>query len=269
MESDGFRVAGNNVQPSLTTTLDSARLAVIHGFARRWAVGAWIPWKRTCVRGLLGGYPGNATVEAIGEPALFAKHVLMGSKRGSRLVAMAGIEFPAGLSDATFDQNNAATNGYYQNSPGRLPIGWQPSSGTLNGYLSLAYGRKWHRLSYEGILAGKFYSTGDEGTKVGNIFVAAATGTYGMGKNVAASLDITLRNQQDDFYPNAPAPGVYQPPDYGTTTHGTTVFLEPSIRFNVLKMATVGIGVFYPMVKPDNGLVQRSQTIFIVSAAGF
>ncbi len=112
VESNGFNVAGHNVQPSLTATFDSARLGVIHGFSQDWAVGARFPWKRTCVRGLIGGFAGTATVEAMGQPALFAKHIFLRASHGQRLVAMAGIELPTGLSDATFDESNAATDGY-------------------------------------------------------------------------------------------------------------------------------------------------------------
>ena len=213
--------------------------------------------------GNLGAFPASTAEEGVGGISLIGKKVFWKGSSNQSAVVTAGVQLPNGLSTAAFGESNASTNGYYNNSPARLPISWQPSSGTLNGYLALAYGSRGHRLSYEGILLEKLYSSDDEDTKVGNIFIASINGTYGISRTLAGSLGVTLRSQADDSYPEAPSPGVDAPPLMGTTTHGTTLYIDPSIRFVVDKQATIGIGFRLPAILPDNGMVPNVQVSFI------
>ena len=120
------------------------------------------------------------------------------------------------------------------------------------------------QVSDESIVLEKLYSSDDEDTKIGNIFIASVNGTYGISRTVAGSLGLTLRSQSNDSYPEAPFPGVDAPPLTGTTTHGTTLYIDPSIRFTVAKQATVGIGYRFPALLPNNGMVPRVQVFFIV-----
>ena len=140
-----------------------------------------------------------------------------------------------------------------------MPLGWEPSSGTFNGLLAASYGRLYQRLSYEALLAGKIYGTNDEDVKIGNILIAAITGTYGINRDLAGSLGFTLRSQADDDYPDAPNPALFQTSLAGTTTHGTTLFLDFGVRYIVMKKVTVVFVLRTPIMDPDNGMVPRTQ----------
>jgi hypothetical protein len=72
------------------------------------------------------------------------------------------------------------------------------------------------------------------------------------------------RNQTDDDYPNAPPPGVNQPPLIGTTTHGTTVYVSPAVRFTYKGYVTFGVEARIPVVKPEDGMVPRTDFGFII-----
>ena len=100
--------------------------------------------------------------------------------------------------------------------------------------------------------------------KLGNVLVAAVSATCGMWARGAASLELAVRTQKDDDYPNAPAPGVSQPALAGTTTHGTSIFLNPSVRFNLTSRITVGVGMRLAVVKPDDGMAPRSRVFLLV-----
>ncbi len=262
-QSSEFRSNGVNVQPTLNLKLDIIRIGALAGFKDDWAAGISIPWQRTRINGNLGTFPAGTAVEAVGGISLIGKKAFWKGCAGQRAVVTAGVQLPNGLSTATFGESNPSTNRYYINYPARLPLGWQPSTGTWNGYLALAYGTRGHRLSYEGIFLEKLYSSDDEDTKVGNIFIASINATYGISRTLAGSLGVTLRSQADDSYPEAPSPGVDAPPLMGTTTHGTTLYIDPSIRFVVDKQATIGIGFRLPAILPDNGMVPNVQVSFI------
>lgn len=263
LESDVFKQNGATVQPALNVKFDVLRIGALRGFNGGWAAGLTIPWQQTRVRGGIGGLPASGTRTGLGELGMVAKKTFWENDCGDRVVFAGGIELPTGKSNATFDQSNAVTNAYYRNYPRRMPLSWQPGSGTVNGYLGLSYLNKGGRFSYEFLVGTKLHSKGDESVKIGNIFIAAGTGTYGISRNLAASLGLTLRSQADDSYPNAPSPGVGQLALVGTTTHGTSLYLDPSIRFNIMGRVTVGVGVHYPIVKPDNGLVPRTRLSII------
>jgi hypothetical protein len=263
VSSDAFNSNGTNVQPGLDVKFYSSRVGGLVGFKDGWAAGISIPWQKTQVNGTIGGFAASNHITAIGDTALMAKKRLWRGCRGEQLVFTAGLEVPTGKDDARFDQSNAATNGYYANSPQRLPISWQTGSGSLSGYLSLAYGGERRRLSYEGLIATKLHTAGDDDVKIGDIFILAGTGTYGISKEIAFSLGATLRVQGNDDYPNLPLP-VEQLPLLGTTTHGTTLYLDPSIRFVVFKKLVVGVGWRYPIMKPDDGFVPDTRGFFII-----
>ena len=81
---------------------------------------------------------------------------------------------------------------------------------------------------------------------------------------MATSLELVLRSQGDDSYPNAPPPGVNQPALAGTTTHGTSLLLNPSIRCTLTKWVTIGVGLKWDVIRPDDGMVPRSAVFLIL-----
>ncbi len=255
LDSDGFRLNGNEVQPNLSVKYTTFYLGALYGVSRNTAAELIIPWRRVRVGGEIGGFPASNSIDGIGGVILGAKRRIWTGSRGEQIVATGLIQLPTGMNHATFDQSNAATNAYFHGYPQRMPLSWQPSTGTLNGLLSLAYGRSLRRFSYAGLVATKLHSSDDEGVKVGDIFVLSGAGTYGVNERLALSLAMTLRVQADDSYPEAPAPGVDQPLLAGTTQHGTTLYLDPSFRFIAFRSVSIGLGVRVPVIKPDNGLV--------------
>lgn len=258
LESDGFRKDGVNVQPQLDVETTVIRVGALHGLGGGWAAGLSIPWMRTKVRGAIGGFPASGTADGLGDISLIGKKRVW-SRGNSRWAVAFGLELPTGKDDATFAQSNAATNAYYNNYPQRMPLSWQAGNGTLDGYLGLSYGGFDGKISYVFLLASKLHSDGDEDVKIGDIYVVAGSATYGIAKNLAGALGITARFQSDDDYPNAPPPGVNSPPAIGTTLNGTTVYLDPSIRYNIKGIVTIGVGYQIPIVKPDDGLVPQAQ----------
>lgn len=263
-ESKEFRSEGQIVQPDLSVKEEIERLSMLYGVSQDWAVGLSIPYSRIKVMGLIGGEPASGINQSIGDVMIAAKKRLWNGKCGQTLVVTAGIELPTGDDDDQFAQDNAVTNGYYSTFPRRMPLSWQPGSGTVDGYLALAYGKVGGgRLSWQGLAATKLHSSGDEDVKIGDIFILGGTATYGVTNDFAAALSLTLRSQADDDYPNAPAPGVNSAALAGTTTHGTTLYLDPSIRYNFKNLIVVGVGVRFPVVKPDDGLVPDTRVFLI------
>ena len=264
MTSDGFRKDGINVQPALRVNLNTLRIGALRGMGDGWAVGITIPWRRNKEQGNIGGLPAYGVGEGLGDIAVVGKKVLWEDECDcNKVVVSAGLEFPTGKDDATFGQNNASTRGYYKGPIPRMPLGWQAGSGSLDAYLALAAGRRCGRMTYVGLLAAKLHTPADQDVKIGNILSASAAGTYGVTRNVAAALSVDLRTQADDSYPNAPPPGVGGPLLEGTTIHGTTLFLTPSVRVRFGNRLTFGVAVRFPVVKPDSGMVPRLDFGFI------
>lgn len=265
-ESDGWRQDGQTAQPSLRLRETNVRLGAVHGFNGGAAVGLNIPFIRRQVLGNIGGQPAAGIAEGLGELMFFGKKALVqGEEKNNALVLTAGLEAPTGKDNSIFGPNNPVTNAYYRDHPQRMPIGWQPSSGTWNGYLALAYRKGAGRVSYEAIIATKLYGAGVEDSKIGNILQGVVGGTYGVSRNLALGLDVTVRMQADDEYPNAPPPGINQPALAGTTTHGTTVFLDPTLRYNVLDRVAIGVGLRVPVVDPEDGEVPQARFSVIFS----
>ncbi|MCL5104296.1 MAG: transporter [Armatimonadetes bacterium] len=264
VQSESFRQDGVNVQPQLGLKFDVERLGALHGFNDCWAMGVSIAYQRTHARGLISGQEATGIINAFGDTVLVAKKRFWNRREEESIVATAGLELPTGKDDATFGASNSVTNAYYRDFPRRMPISWQPGSGSVDGYLALAYGRRRHRLSYVGLLAAKLHTPGDEDVKIGDIFIAAASATYGITEKLAASLGLTLRTQADDSYPNSAPPGVDQPILAGTTTHGMTLYIDPSVRFNAFNKITVGVGLRFPAIKPDNGMSPDTRVFLIV-----
>ncbi|MEN6415229.1 MAG: hypothetical protein ABFD49_01660 [Armatimonadota bacterium] len=262
-ESDHANQGGVNVQPDLSTKFTTTRLGALRGFNGNWAAMLTIPIQRTRIRGRIGGEDATSTDTALGDIAMLAKKMLWNRGDNEKLVATFGIELPTGKDDAVFDQSNAVTNAYYTGNTRRIPLSWQPGSGTWDGYLALAYSKAHKRLSYEGLIAAKLNSRGDEDVKIGNTFIAAVAGTYGIVRQAAVSLSAVMRTQGSDSYPNAPSPGIDQTALAGTTVHGTILYLNPSIRLDIAKKATVGFGWRYPVIQPDDGLVPDVQGFII------
>ena len=255
VDSDGFRKDGKNVQPALKLRMATYRVGVLYGLESGWATGITIPWHRNRVTGRIGGLPATGVGTGFGDVALIGKKQVWTNGTDSVVVATVGVELPTGKDDATFAQDNAVTNGYYTGGQHRMPLGWQAGSGSVDGYLAVAYGRSVKRISYTGLIATKLHTSADADVKIGNILIAAVNGTYGISRTLAFSLGLTLRTQADDSYPQAPPPGVDQGALVGTTIHGTTLFIDPSVRINIANRVTAGIGLRYPIVKPDDGMV--------------
>ena len=260
VRSDGFLSNGAAVQPGLSTVFTTVRVGAIAGLANAWSTAVSIPWKQISIRGTIGGQQATRTVLGLGGITLLGKRLVW---RGDtdRVVASFGLELPTGTSAASFNEVNSVTTAYY--GIPRLPLSWQPSSGTLNGYLAAAYRKMHGRLSYAALLAGKLHTQGDQDVTIGSIVILSVNGTYGVARDVAFALGLTYRAQGNDSYPNAPPPGVDQPALAGTTTHGSTLTLDPSVRFSVMGRAVVGIGFRTLLVRPDNGMVPQAQVYFI------
>lgn len=266
--SNGFKENDIYVQPDLTLNATTYRFGGLRGFNGDWAAGLSIPWVRSRANATIGGQQASGVGEGIGNILLAGKKtVWQKCAKNERIVLTGGIDLPTGNDDNTFAGSNIVTNGYYRNFPQRMPLGWQASTGTVNGYLGLAYGKSQCRFAYEALVAGKFFTPGDEDVKIGNIFVASASGTYGISKRFAATLELALRSQADDSYPNSPIP-VNSPLLAGTTSHGTTFYVNPSFRFNISKV-NIGFGIIYPVVKPDDGMVPRTSVFVIFYPSGF
>lgn len=263
ISSDDFRQNGKNVQPGLDVEINWIRAGALRGFKGGWAAGISVPWYRNKVKGNMHGLPTTSIAEGFGNILLAGKKIIWRGNSGRLAVVAAGVEFPSGKNNSVFGQSNAATNAYWRNFPQRLPLGWQPSTGTFNGVFAISYGQYAHRYSWEGFLAYKAYSADDEDVKVGNIFIASVDGTYGISKPLAVSLGFTLKSQADDSYPEAPPPGVQQPLTAGTTTHGATLYLDSTIHYIILQKVTVGVGIRVPIVKPDAGMVPSGQVSLI------
>jgi hypothetical protein len=266
-ESSSANQGGANVQPNLNVKFTVTRIGALHGFSNDWGATISIPVQRTAVRGVIGGQPATAANSTLGGIAMLGKHIFWRGSGSEKAAVTFGVELPTGKDDGVFDQSNSVTNGYYTNYPQRYPLSWQPSSGTWNGYLALAYSKTQARLSYQALAAGKFFTAGDEDVKIGNIFVGALTGTYGLARYAAVSASAVLQVQGNDSYPNAPPPGVEQPVLAGTTLHGTTLYLGPSIRVKVADKVVIGFGWRYPVIEPDDGLVPRIRGFLIIYPA--
>jgi len=253
---------GHNVQPGLDLELQWIRVGALRGFRGGWAAGISVPYYRNLVLGNIGGFPATAIAEGFGNVALGAKKVVWQDKCQIQRVIVAGaVELPTGKDDAIFNQTNRATTGYYGPSQ-RIPLGWQPSTGTWNGLMALAYGHYYKRLSWEFLLAGKINGTGTQDVHVGDLFVTALTGTYGISKSLAGTLGLTIRAQADDDYPNSPIP-VNQFPLTATTTHSTLLYLDVGVRYVVMDKAVIGIAIRTPINKPSEGMDPTTSVSYI------
>lgn len=252
VSADHFNENGNNVQPGLDVELQWIRAGAMRGFNGGWAAGISIPYYRNRTLGTINGQPATSIGEGFGNIALGGKKVLWHDKCDvRRLMFAAGVELPSGKDSAVFGQSNPVTNSYFPTFPQRVPLGWQPSTGTWNGLLALSYGYSNKRISYEGLLAAKIFGTDGDDVKVGNILIAAITGTYGISRDLAGTLGFSVRSQADDSYPN-PTPA-------GTTTHSTILYVDVGVRYVVMGKVTVGFGIRQPINNPNAGLVPTTQ----------
>jgi hypothetical protein len=257
VSADHWNENGHNVQPGLDVETQWIRVGAMRGFNGGWAAGISVPFYRNLVKGSIGGRPATSIAEGLGGITLGGKKILWEDKcHYSRVSFAGGIELPTGKDDAVFNQSNPVTNGYF---PGlqRAPLGWQPGTGASNGLLALSYTHSRGRFSYEGLLAGKIFGTGTQDVKVGNILIAAAQSTYGVSRDLAASLGLTLRTQVDDSYPNAPL--VATPALAGTTTHSALLYLDAQVRYVIMRKVTVGVGIRTPINTPTSGMDPTTQ----------
>jgi hypothetical protein len=253
---------GHNVQPSLRLTQSWIRVGALRGFRGGWAAGISIPWYRNQVFGSMGGNVTQAIPEGVGNILLGAKKVIWQDKcQIQRVIIGGGVELPTGKDNAIFGPTNVATTGYYGASQ-RVPLGWQPSTGAWNGLAALAYGHYYKRLSWEFLLACKINGTGDQDVHVGNTLITALTGTYGISKNLAGTVGLTLRAQGDDDYPNSPIP-VNSFPLTATTTHSSLLYLDLGVRYVIMDKVVIGIAARTPINQPDEGMDPTTQISWI------
>lgn len=253
---------GHNAQPSLRLTMSWIRVGALRGFRNGWVAGISVPYYRNQIYGSIGGFPAQAIAEGWGNIALGAKKVIWQDECQTQRVTAAGaVELPTGKDSAIFGPTNLATTGYFGPSQ-RIPIGWQPSTGTWNGLVALAYGHYKGRLSWELLLAGKINGTGYQDAHVGNLLISTITGTYGVSRNLAATLGFTLRAQQDDDYPNSPIP-VNRFPLTATTSHSPLVYLDVGVRYIVIDKVVIGIAVRTPINQPSEGMQPTTQISYI------
>ena len=263
-ESDAFRSGGVDAQPRLKLTCLSVKGGLMRGLGSGWAVGFLAPYARTHVSNSIGGYPATGKADGPGELLLFAKRAVRRGSNGDLVIATAGVELPTGKDDYTFNENNAVTNAYYRNYPGRMPLGWQPSNGAVNGCFALGYLRHANRMSYEGLAACKVHGRGDEDVRLGSVLLFSANATYGISERSAFALGLVFRSQGNDSYPNAPPPGITQAALAGTTSHGSGLYLDPTIRVDVTRYITVGVGMRWSLVEQKDGMVPRSGAFLIL-----
>lgn len=257
VSSDHWNHDGINVQPGPDVKLRWIRVGAMRGFNGGWAAGISIPYYRNKISGTIGGLPATSRADGLGGVMLGGKKILWQDKCGYNWIALAaGVELPTGKDDATFDQNNTVTEGYF---PGlqRIPLGWQPGSGTTNGLMALSYIHSKERFSYEGLVAGKIYGSGTQCVKIGNILIASLQSTYGVSRDLAASLGLTFRGQSGDRYPNAPLTSAALLA--GTTTHSPLLYLDASLRYVIMRKVTVGVGIRTPINNPDEGMDPTTQ----------
>lgn len=260
--SNHAKLDGETVQPNLGTRFESVWIGGLYGLKNNWGAGLTIPVQHTAIRGQIGGEPATSTNTDLGDLTLIGKKQLWSRGQTENLVASVGLKLPTGKDDSTFDQSNAVTNGYYVNDPQRMPLSWQAGTGTVDGYLALAYSKLHTRFSYQALVAARLNSSGDEDVKIGNTVIGSVAGSYGLAKMAAVSLGLILRTQGNDSYPNAPEVG--QPALAGTTQHGTTVYLIPAIQIRLANLVSLGFAWKYPIVQPDDGLVPDVLSGFII-----
>ncbi len=266
VSADHWNQSGNNVQPELDLELQWIRVGAMRGWRGGWAAGFSVPYYRNLVKGAIGGQPASSIAQGFGNVAVGGKKILWRDKCHYGQVALAGaIELPTGKDNSIFNQANFVTNGYYTGNTQRIPLGWQPSTGTYNGLAALSYTRYRGRLSYELLAATKIFGTDGQDVKVGNIFIGALESTYGMSRDLALSLGVAVRDQADDQYPNAPAfPGIDSQSLQGTTQHSTVVYLDAAVRYVVMRRITVGVGIRTPINTPSAGMEPTTQFTFMV-----
>ena len=259
-----FRSGGKEVQKNLGVRLWTLRGSIAKMYGNTY-LGINVPFGIDQISGRIGALPASRSSYGLGDVALIAKRNIWNGTDGSVVMAGVGIELPTGKDNITFDQLNANTVAYYPGNVKRMPLAWQPGSGSTDLYTSISYNKTVYRRAYEAILACKFNGKGDSDVRLGNLTVFSLNATQALNTNLAASLGVIYRRQQNDSYPNAPAPGVGQTALAGTTQHGSSLSLSPSIRFRLKQKITVGLSFTFPVVKPDNGLVPENRWGIIAS----
>lgn len=264
-ESDEVRKNGVVSQHGLSIEQTNIRLGAQIGVLDSWAVRISVPWRFTSIGSNIGGLPANTSINGLADIDLLLRKTIWMQPTGEKLVASLGIEVPTGKDNALFDQSNDSTNAYYRNSSRRLPMGWQNGNGAFDGILALAYEKKKGNFSYVLVGAAKVHGKSDEDVKIGDIFITALNSTYGLSKEWSGSVGITYKQQKNDSYPNAPAPGVGQNALAGTTEHGSMVFMDLGIRYTQKDKSTFGFGYRIPISNPDNGFVPDAKWSLIFS----
>ena len=265
VSADHWNKGGDNVQPGLDVELQWIRVGAMRGWNGGWAAGISVPYYRNLVLGTIGGQQATSIAQGFGNIAVGGKKILWRDKCRQGQIAFAGaLELPSGKDNSVFNQANLVTNGYYTGNSQRIPLGWQPSTGTYNGLMALSYTQYRGRLSYEALLAAKVFGTDGQDVKVGNILIGALESTYGVSRDMAFSLGFAVRGQADDQYPNAPTfPGIDSPSLQGTTQHSTIVYLDAAVRYVFMKRLTIGIGIRTPINTPSAGMDPTTQLTFI------
>lgn len=264
VRSKEFRMQGQVVQPNLDVRLWTIRGSVSKMIGNTY-LGLNVPVGLVEVGGGIGNLPASSSDWALGDIALIAKRQLFSDQDKGKIVAGVGIEFPTGKDNLNFDQSNAATTAYYKQASPRLPIAWQPGSGSTDFFTSIAYNKSTSDRAYEAFFICKFHGKSDEDVRLGDIYMLSVNTMQNLSEKWSAGLGLALLKQENDSYPNAPTPGIGQALLAGTTEHGTTLFVSPSIKYRATGNQTYGFSLSLPIVKPDNGMVPSIQWNMIFS----
>jgi len=264
VSDSGFKSGGNEVQKNLAVRLWTLRGSIAKMYGNTY-LGLNIPLGINQISGRIGALPSSRSSYGLGDAAIIAKRSIWNGTDGSIVMAGVGIELPTGKDNISFDQQNANTVAYYPGNVQLMPLAWQPGSGSTDLYTSISYNKTTYRRAYEAILACKFNGKGDSDVRLGSLTIFSLNATQALNSDLAASFGMTYRRQQNDSYPNAPSPGVNQTALAGTTQHGTSLSLSPSIRIRIKQRVTVGLSFTFPVVKPDNGLVPENRWGIIAS----
>ena len=262
--NSSFRSGGTTVQSNLGVQLWKIRLAAVKTVGNN-TLCVNLPFAINQVSGQIGGQPASKSGYGLGDLALIGKRKIWDGGDNSDITFAAGIELPTGRDNLKFNQSNTITNAFYPGNTQRIPLAWQPGSGSTNVYTSLSYSKTGYRNAFGAILACKSNGKGDSDVRLGNLWVLSLNATHSLNANTATSLGLIYRRQQNDSYPLAPDPGIGQAGLAGVTQHGTSISLSPSIRFRLKQILTVGLSFSTPIVRPSDGLVPESRWGAIVT----
>lgn len=253
LSSDKFKYEGQEVQQYLDVRLWNIRVSAEKMYGKT-SFGASLPIGINEVRGWINNLPTRSDGGKLGDISIVGKRDIWTGHDGDNVTLAAAIELPTGKDNTRFKDSNASTNAFYPQNNQRLPLGWQPGSGSTDFILSAAYNKAAYRKAYSAVLACKLHGKGDEDVQLGNVWLLSLNTTKALSPNLAASLGLTYRDAKNDKYPYPLDPVLN-----GTTQNGRAVFLSPGLQFRTKQNLTLGLSFRFPISKPNNGLIQDSK----------